>query len=177
MKLIIVFILSLTTWIYPVKVVSAQFEQPNPHEQILRNNSQPTITQTLPAKSNPINKSTTNVHVSQSTAYNGRNYSKEEVQELIRDYSREYKIESDTPLCIARLESGFNQFSASKSSSARGVFQYLSGTWKATDEGKIGLSVFDADANVRAAVKYMGVHKNTSPWVVGPKCPPLKFIN
>jgi soluble lytic murein transglycosylase-like protein len=106
-------------------------------------------------------------------AYNGRNYSKEEVQALIIQYSQQYGINPAVPLCIARLESGYNQFSANKSSSARGVFQYLSGTWRATDEGKLGISVFDADANVKAAVKYMASRKSTKPWVVGPKCPSL----
>jgi hypothetical protein len=105
----------------------------------------------------------------------GQHYSKEEVIQLIKEFSQQYGINPDTPLCIALKESGYNQFSANKTSSARGVFQYLSGTWKATDEGKIGLSVFDADANVRAAVKYMAIHKSTKPWVTASSCPPLKI--
>jgi len=113
--------------------------------------------------------------VPQNGVYSGRNYSKEEVQQLIRDYSAQYGINPETPLCIARNESGFNQFSKNKSSTASGVFQYLSGTWRSTDEGRIGLNVFDADANVKAAVKYMAIHKNTRPWVVAPKCPKLQF--
>jgi Transglycosylase SLT domain len=95
--------------------------------------------------------------------YSGRHYSKEEVQALIIKYSREYGINPDVPLCIARLESGFNQFSKNKSSSASGVFQYLTSTFAQTDEGKSGLSVFDADANVKAAIKYMASRKSTKP--------------
>ncbi len=108
--------------------------------------------------------------------YSGRHYTKAEVEQLIRDYSLQYGIAPETPLCIAYKESGYNQFSKNKSSSASGVFQYLSSTWQGTDEGKAGLSVFDADANVRAAVKYMAIHRSTRPWVVAPKCTPLKFL-
>jgi hypothetical protein len=111
-----------------------------------------------------------------SRAYNGRHYSKEEVIGLIEQYAQLYRINSNTPLCIAQKESGYNQFSANKRSSARGVFQYLSGTWAHTDEGKSGLSVFDASANVKAAVKYMAIHKSTKPWVVRNQCPPLSFL-
>ncbi len=107
--------------------------------------------------------------------YKGKTFSKEEVQELIVQYSSEYGINPETPLCIARLESGYNQFSKNKRSTASGVFQYLSSTWRHTDEGKAGHSVFDAEANVKAAVKYMGIHKNTKPWVVKSKCPALTF--
>jgi hypothetical protein len=112
-----------------------------------------------------------------NTETSGRSYSKEEVIQLINDYSKLYGISPETPLCIARLESGYNQFSKNKSSSASGVFQYLSGTWRGTDEGRSGLSVFDAEANVKAAIKYMAIHKSTKPWTVAPKCPKLKFIS
>lgn len=106
----------------------------------------------------------------------GRSYSKEEVVNLINAYSKLYGISPETPLCIARLESGYNQYSKNKSSSASGVFQYLSNTFAATDEGKMGQSVFNADANVKAAVKYMAIHKNTRPWVTAPQCPRLMFL-
>jgi hypothetical protein len=106
---------------------------------------------------------------------NSKSYSKEEVINLINAYSKLYGISLETPLCIAKLESGYNQFSANKHSTAKGVFQYLNGTWKATDEGKAGMSVMDADANVKAAVKYMAIHKNTRPWVAAPQCPRIMF--
>jgi Transglycosylase SLT domain len=110
-----------------------------------------------------------------SPSFSGRHYSKEEVQALIIHYSAQYGINSATPLCIAKLESGYNQFSKNSTSTASGVFQYLSSTWRVTDEGKSGLSVLDADANVRAAIKYMAIHKSTRPWVVGNKCPSLNL--
>jgi hypothetical protein len=108
--------------------------------------------------------------------YNGKQYSKEEVQQLIVQYSAQYGIDSATPLCIARLESGYNQFSKNRRSTASGVFQYLTSTWRHTDEGRAGHKVFDANANVKAAVKYMAIHKSTQPWVVRSRCPALKFV-
>jgi hypothetical protein len=98
---------------------------------------------------------------------------KEAVKALIIKYSQQYRINPEVPLCIAYYESGYNSQSKNKSSSASGVFQYLSGTWKGTDEGKYGLSVFDAEANVKAAVKYMASRKSTQPWEVRNKCPKL----
>lgn len=113
--------------------------------------------------------------VKAAPGYTGKLYSKEDIQKLIVDYSAEYGINPETPLCIARLESGYNQFSKNRRSTASGAFQYLSSTWKSTDEGKAGKNVFDADANVKAAVKYMAIHKNTHPWVVKSKCPKVTF--
>ncbi len=104
-----------------------------------------------------------------------KKYSAEEVKQLIVQYSAQYGISPETPLCIARLESGYNQFSKNRRSTASGVFQYLTSTWRHTDEGKAGLSIFDADANVKAAVKYMAIHKSTAPWVVRGSCPKLAF--
>ncbi|HAG27645.1 TPA: hypothetical protein DCG61_02595 [Patescibacteria group bacterium] len=111
-----------------------------------------------------------------ANSYAGRSYTKEEVEALIVAYSAQYGIDPQTPKCIAFHESGYNQFSKNKRSTASGVFQYLNSTWKATDEGKAGHSVFDADANVKAAVKYMAVHKKTTPWMVRGKCPALSFV-
>ncbi len=113
------------------------------------------------------------IPANQETETSGRDYSKEEVTKLINDYSQLYGISPETPLCIARLESGFNQHSKNKSSSASGVFQYLSGTWKATDEGKAGQSVMDAESNIKAAIKYMASRKNAIPWTTAKSCPPI----
>jgi hypothetical protein len=116
---------------------------------------------------------TTPISASSNTAF--KNYTKEEVEAMIVAYSAQYGIDPQTPKCIAFHESGYNQFSKNKRSTASGVFQYLNSTWKSTDEGKAGMSVFDADANVKAAVKYMAIHKNTKPWTVRGKCPALVF--
>jgi len=99
--------------------------------------------------------------------------SQEEVIQLIKKYADQYNVPSEVPLCIARLESGYNTNAKNRTSSASGVFQYVKGTFAGTDEGKAGLSVFDADANVRAAIKYMASRRSTTPWAVSHKCPKL----
>ena len=185
LKRLIVLLLALLAWAYPIHAASALLSEPKLEEPIqltygpyVNERTFTSIIETAqrqePNASAPLDLSK---KANSSIGYSGRNYSKEEVQQLIRDYSTRYGINSDTPLCIAKHESGFNQFSKNRHSTASGVFQYLSGTWKSTDEGKTGLSVFQADANIQAAVKYMAVHKNTRPWVVRSKCPPLQIIN
>jgi hypothetical protein len=105
-----------------------------------------------------------------SGRYDGKTYSKEEVIQLIKDYSTRYGVDAKLPLDIAKCESGYNQFSKNKNSTASGVFQYLSSTWAGTDEGRDGLSVFDADANVRAAIKYIASRGHASPWLASKGC-------
>lgn len=121
-------------------------------------------------------KAQASVQLKTSSDFTGKHYTKDEVEALIVAYSAQYGIDPQTPKCIAFHESGYNQFSKNKRSTASGVFQYLTSTWRHTDEGKAGMSVFDADANVKAAVKYMAIHKSTKPWTVRGKCPALTFV-
>ena len=60
---------------------------------------------------------------------------------------------------IAFCESRYNPYAASSISSAKGVFQFLDSSWRAWGEG----SVYDANENVRAAIKYYQV-SGFSPW-------------
>lgn len=120
--------------------------------------------------STPAKRQTTPKAIKESTApYAGRIYSKEEVIELIKSYAAQYGISADLPLRVARCESGYRWDAKNRTSSASGVFQYLSGTFANTPEGKQGLSAFDADANIRAAVRHMAVH-GTSPWNASKPC-------
>lgn len=155
---------------YAIEVLDAEQHFIN-YEQI-RETAKGTVQQSLPHSN-----SKQDGQVLRAEHYSGRHYSKEEVQELIKQYSLVYGIQSEGPLCIAKLESGYNQFSKNSGSTASGVFQYLSGTWKSTDEGKLGFSFFDAEQNVKAAVKYMASRLNAKPWVVAPKCPAISKIN
>lgn len=166
-------------WAIPIHAASAQTKteaiNPPTNVQPIQEEKRETVLRPLPRTTGnryrtPLQKSINERHPN-SESFGGRHYSKEEIQVLIRSYSAQYEINPEVPLCIARLESGYNQFSKNRSSSASGVFQYLSSTWRSTDEGKSGLSVFDADANVIAAIKYMSSRRNTKPWVVASKCP------
>jgi len=90
-------------------------------------------------------------------------YSKEDVENLIREHSVSFGLDPSLPLRIAKCESGFRWDAKNKSSTASGVFQYLKGTWANTSEGKKGTSVFDADANIRMAVASIAT-SGTAPW-------------
>lgn len=178
MHKLIIALIAIFIWSIPAHTASALWQE-NTEESIFINYEQ--FHKTENRVDNPeqgdsqVRKSP--VKKDKSTgSYSGRDYGQGEVQDLIRKYSQQYGIEPDTPLCIAKHESGFNPNAKNKSSSASGVFQYLSSTWKGTDEGKAGYSVFDAEQNVKAAIKYMAIHKKTTPWVVANRCPSLKFL-
>jgi hypothetical protein len=84
--------------------------------------------------------------------YSGQTWTKEQVIDLIKEYSLRYNIDSSLPLRVANCESGYNWSSKNRSSSASGVFQYIASTWRNTEAGRAGLSPFDADANVHMAI-------------------------
>jgi len=105
----------------------------------------------------------------QTAVSHRRRYSTQEVQDLIIKYSYQYGIDPALPLRISFCESRHRWNAENKTSSASGTFQYVQGTWANTPEGKKGLSVFDADANVRAAVRHISVH-GTSPWSESRTC-------
>ena len=98
-----------------------------------------------------------------------RAYTKQEVQALIRAHARAHGIDPQLPLAIAACESGFRWNAANGRSSARGVFQYLSGTWRSTEEGRNGASVLDAEANIRMAVSTIA-RSGTTPWAASRRC-------
>lgn len=187
----IALVIALICWGYPAKTVAQEITAEEPKTftgpviipvmskedgQINADINERTLELVKPVS--PTNASKTGrgldeENVSNGQHYSGKTYSKEEVQQLIRDYSVQYGIPAEVPLCIAKYESGYNHLAANRNSSAKGVFQYLNGTWKGTDEGRARLSVFDADANVRAAIKYMASRRSTQPWEVRHKCPNL----
>lgn len=105
-------------------------------------------------------------------SFSGRDYSKEEVQDLIVKYSVEYGNAPVAPLAlrIAQCESGFNQYAKNKSSTASGVYQWLSSSWRSQPASEGGtVSVFDAEANIKAAV-WLIANGKTSPWNASRSC-------
>lgn len=102
----------------------------------------------------------------------GRNktYSKEEVINLINVYSILYGISPEIPLAIAKCESGYRYNAKNGSSTASGVFQWLSKSWRNQPASQNGdISPFNADANVQAAV-WLIAHGKTSPWNASKSC-------
>ena len=128
-------LLSFAAWLTPLHAASA-LKQNNAEEIIFINYEQfrkkepygPLLHPATPKKLNAKPRITVSSNKSSSSRYSGWHYSKEEVQTLIIQYSQQYGINPEVPLCIARYESGYNYLSSNKSSSASGVFQYLSGT-------------------------------------------------
>ena len=107
-----------------------------------------------------------------SGEYVGRNYARDEIPALIEKWGRHFGLdESGLRLAvrIAYCESGFNHLAKNRSSTASGVFQYLASTWANTEEGRSGLSVFDAEANVKAATRHLAVH-DPAPWNASIHC-------
>jgi len=100
-------------------------------------------------------------------------FSKDEVRYTIRCAVRRWPVPGgyyngiylsglDLALAIARRESGFNWYAANPTSSASGVYQFVSGTWSGQVSGRAELfnkqelnrSVFNARSNVMVAIRY-----------------------
>lgn len=167
-------LLSLATWLYPIHVASAK--ETNNEEAIFINYEQfhKTIQTVEPNTSRLENRrDNTSEFPARSNIqrpYQGRTYTKEEVQALIIQYSQQYGISADVPLRVARCESGFNQFAKNRSSTASGVYQWLASSWRNQPASVNGtVSVFDAEANIRAAV-WLIAHNKISPWNASKHC-------
>ena len=147
----------LMGWVFPpsiaasAKPITSSVEMSNQVIERLNDNLLSTSIQEH-ARTVPVPKRQANKAKSAS-AYSGRNYSKEEVILLIKDYSAQYGISADLPLRVALCESGYTGSAKNKNSTASGVFQYIASTWRHTEAGLTGLSPFDADANVHMAIK------------------------
>lgn len=164
-------LLALVTWLYPVNVTAKTIDLSTSKtvsnlttnslvgnyadgNLVIKDN---VIQETQPTNPSEVHTRHTNptlsrIKAQETSAYSGRNYSKEEVQQLIRDYAAQYHIEASLPLRVANCESGYNQFSKNHSSTASGVAQYLASTWRNTEAGRQSTSVFDADANVHMMI-------------------------
>jgi len=174
-------LITLAAWVLPLHAASSQTQTKTEYKNqdyvsediIIKDNAIQHTSPVVDTTQHIFSKTTLGKNVTRTTSgtgiYNGRNYSKEEVEQLIRDYSAQFGISADLPFRIAYCESGYNALSANRSSSARGVYQYLSGTWANTSAGRQGTSVFDADANVHMAVSSIATH-GTAPWLASKNC-------
>jgi len=77
-------------------------------------------------------------------------------QELIIDeitaQAQLFGVDVDKALALAKCESGLNPVAKNPSSTARGVYQYLIGTWEETESAKNGLERNDYKANIHEAM-------------------------
>jgi hypothetical protein len=192
LKLVALTLIAFACWLLPIKVLAQETDIyvtrspqtiPEVHDQAGASTAQadpserqeeskekevitPTNERPIPSNSEPTVVVPTSSLGDKKTERlsSGRNYSVEEVKALIIQYSQQYGISADLPLRIAKCESGYNQFSRNSHSTASGVFQFLNSTWANQPAGKRGVSVFDANANVQAAV-WLLAHGKTSMWV------------
>lgn len=73
-----------------------------------------------------------------------------DVPGMIRAAARRHGVDGERLVRIARCESGFNPRAYNGRSGASGVMQFIPSTWRATPQGRAGMSPFDAEANVEA---------------------------
>ena len=103
-----------------------------------------------------------------------RNWTQDEVRYTIRCAVVRWSVPGGLPLalCIARRESGFQQFAANPYSSASGVYQFVDGTWAGQIAGRaqfvrdqnLGRSVWNARSNVLIAIRYAHMSWSWAPW-------------
>lgn len=75
--------------------------------------------------------------------------SREEVKNIIVEEAGKYKVDVGFALYLARWESDFNPLAKNPKSSARGVYQWLIGSWETMCEGERT----EARDNTRCAMK------------------------
>lgn len=69
------------------------------------------------------------------------------IEQKIRAYAKIYgTVDADRAVLIAKCESNLDPFASNKTSTAKGVYQFLDGTWEAI--GAEG-SPYDADESIR----------------------------
>ena len=71
------------------------------------------------------------------------------VVELIEKYSEEYQVPYRLAYELAKFESNLSPTAKNPNSSARGVYQFLTGTWKGFCEG----DVLNAEDNISCAMR------------------------
>jgi hypothetical protein len=73
------------------------------------------------------------------------------IPEMIAEKAKEKGVDPALALLIAKVESGFEPTAKNKESSASGVFQFISQTWKDNCEG----DPFDPEANIGCALELL----------------------
>lgn len=97
-------------------------------------------------------------------------YKEPSVEEIIRHYAGIYGVNEQVAINIAKCESGLNPEAKNKYSSAKGVYQFIDGTFAYYSE-KFSTTgtVLNAKDNIELAMKVMGKY-GTSDWEESKKC-------
>lgn len=92
------------------------------------------------------------------------------VEELIKHYAGVYGVNEQLALNIAKCESGLNPEAKNPYSSAKGVYQFIDGTWAwYSTKFEFTGNVLSAKDNVELAMKVMGKH-GTNDWLASYGC-------
>lgn len=93
-----------------------------------------------------------------ASTFRGQNFSREEVEALIRESARRYGLPVDKVLRIARCESKLDHTAISKNGTYWGVYQFNVKMWNNMPEGKARIDRRDAVVNINAAHRHMKAH-------------------
>lgn len=75
------------------------------------------------------------------------------IEDLVVAKAKEYGLDPVKALRIAKCESGLNPLAKNPNSSAKGIFQFIDGTWSSVSRIRgISASVLDAEANIDNAM-------------------------
>lgn len=93
-----------------------------------------------------------------ASAFRGQNFSKQEVEALIRESAKRYDLPVDKVLRIARCESKLDHTAISGNGTYWGVYQFNIRMWNNMPEGKAKIDRRDAVVNINAAHRHMKAH-------------------
>lgn len=65
-----------------------------------------------------------------------------DVEQIVRDAAAEFDVDPDLLVAVARCESGLNPYAKNKRSTASGVMQFLTSTWR-SQMGRLGYDTAD----------------------------------
>lgn len=78
-----------------------------------------------------------------------------DIEEMIRWQAVIYGVDPDMAVMIAQCESGLDPYAQNPTSTAKGVYQFLDGTWEAI---KAQGHQFDAEENIRQFMIWWPIH-------------------
>lgn len=91
-------------------------------------------------------------------SFRGQNFSRKEVEVLIRESAKRYGLPVDKVLRIARCESKLDHTAISGNGMYWGVYQFNIRMWNNMPEGKARIDRRDAVVNINAAHRHMKAH-------------------
>ena len=137
----------------PAKILATKFES-SPVGRVSKTKE---ITGSL-VKQCPANPSRIVIQSKSASTFRGQNFSKREVEALIRESAKRYGLPVDKVLRIAVCESKLDHTAISRNGTYWGVYQFNIQMWNNMPEGKAKIDRRDAVVNINAAHRHMKAH-------------------